>query len=143
MNITNQAGLVGFLLTLATLNIPTTVALLPPSVTNQNEQTVEGRLNRITAAIRKREKQLPDAPQSILDRLVAIGWADGGRGNWVNGRVGGWGDGYGGGFANVHPWRNGWAGGGGFYNYRPGWVNGGFVNYRPSWVNGGGFLNRY
>ncbi|MFQ4144018.1 GrrA/OscA1 family cyclophane-containing rSAM-modified RiPP [Chlorogloeopsis sp. ULAP02] len=131
MNITNQAGLVGFLLILATFNVSTATVSSPLSENNQSKQTLEGCLSRITAVIRKREKQLPDAPQSVVDQLVASGWADGRGRNWVNGRVGGWGDGHGGGFANVNPWRNGWADGGGFYNYRPGWVN------------GGGFLNRY
>ncbi|WP_035140461.1 GrrA/OscA1 family cyclophane-containing rSAM-modified RiPP [Fischerella sp. PCC 9605] len=141
----NQAGLVGFLLTLATLNVSTATVSPPLSSINYSQQTVEDRLTRITTAIRGRENQLPNAPQSFLNQLVAIGWADGHGRDWVNGRIGGWGDGHGGGFANVNPWRNGWGDAGGFYNYRPGWVNGGFVNYRPGWVNsgGGGFLNRY
>lgn len=126
MKIVMKAGLVGFLLTLATLDGSTAAAAISLSVPQANGQNIEGRLNRITAAICDRESRLPEAPLSLKGKLVALGWADGGRGGWVN----------------VNPWRNwrnGWRDGGGFLN-RGGWVNGGFRN---GGFRNAGFLNRY
>jgi rSAM-associated Gly-rich repeat protein len=133
VNIRNRTGLVGFLLALSTLSLPSATQ----AATSQ-AHSIEARLSRLSSAVRERMNQLPDTTEE--PSLQALGWADG-RGSraWVNSRVGGWADGHGGGFGNARPWRNGWADGGGFFNSRPGWGNGGsFINSRP----GGSFLNR-
>lgn len=132
MNITTRTGLVGFLLALSALNVPPATAATDSTIPEHSIATIEGRLNRITAAIRERKNQVQGSSEFAMEKLIAIGWADGhgrdwvngrGRGwadgdgkDWVNSRVGGWGDGHGGSFANVNPWRNAWADGGGFYN---------------------------
>lgn len=137
MNINTKTSLVGFLLALATLNIPSTATTTNEVGKSVPKPSIEQRLNRLNAAIRAREEQLPESSQNKNSFTVAQGWADGRDREWVNGRRGGWGDGHNGGFANVKPWRNGWSDGGGFYNYNP-WRNGaGWVNGR----DGGGFAN--
>lgn len=144
MNNTTCTSLVGFLLALSALHVPSVTATTPQAETKQPTSTVEDRLKRLTASIRQRESQVEDFTQPEPDQQIA-GWADGssgrgavvgpaGRGwadgaagrNWGNARVGGVATGAGGGtFANANPWRNAWVNGGGFYNYRPG----AFVNY--------------
>ncbi len=130
MKLSTKSSWVGFLLALSTFNIPTANA----TENNLLQPTVENRLNRITAAIKQKEKQLENSPDMEPDH-IALGWADRkgrgwvntrrGRGwgdgkkrGWVNANRGGWKDGKGGSFANVNPWRNGWSDGGGFYNRR-------------------------
>ncbi len=135
MAIPSRTGLVALLLILAAFNLPDAQAASSTAkhTVAGERPTIGDRLTRLTTALRERESQVDvTAPPP---ELVAIGWGDGrgGRG-WVNSRVGGWGDGRGPSFANFNPWRNGWADGGGFYNYRPG----------GGWLNGGGsFVNRY
>ena len=131
MNINTKTSLVGFLLALATLNSPSTAKTIDEvdQGISQNapstQPSLEQRLNRLNAAIRAREEQLPESSQSQSNQSnfeVAGGWADGRDREWVNGRRGGWADGRNGGWGNVNPWRNG-----------SGWVNGrdaGFVNVR-------------
>jgi rSAM-associated Gly-rich repeat protein len=133
MNITNRTGLVGFLLILAALNVPSSA-----EATTEQPATIEARLSRLSSAVRERVNQLPNPEEDPT--LQAFGWADGSRNRgWVNGRVGGWTDGHRGSFVNARPWGNGWSDFGRFNNFRPGWLNGSsFGNARP----GGGFLNR-
>ena len=137
MNINTTTSLVGFLLALATLNGPSTATTIGEVGKSTSNPSIEQRLNRLNAAIRAREEQLPESSQNQDSFTVAGGWADGRGGDWVNGRRGGWADGRGGGWGNVNPWRNAWSDGGSFYNYNP-WRNAG------GWVNrsgGGGFVN--
>ncbi len=137
MNINTTTSLVGFLLALATLNNPSTATTTNAVGKYAPKSSIEQRLNRLSAAIRAREEQLPELSQSHNSFTVAGGWADGRDREWVNGRRSGWADGRGGGWGNVNPWRNGWSDGGSFYNYNP-WRNGaGWVNGR----DGGGFVN--
>ena len=145
MNINTKTSLVGFLLALATLNSPSTAKTIDEvdkSISQNAPSTrpsLEQRLNRLNAAIRAREEQLPESSQSQSNQSnfeVAGGWADGRDREWVNGRRTGWADGRGRDWVNVNPWRNGWSDRGSFYNYNP-WRNGG------GWINGrdGGFVN--
>lgn len=120
----------GLLLALSALNMPDATAATSPIA----HPTIEARLTRLSTAIQERASQLPDSERTAVQR-VAIGWGDGSGRDWANGRGRGWADGYGdrgwgntrgggwadgngGGWANANPWRNGWADGGGFYNYR-------------------------
>ena len=137
MNINTKTSLVGFLLALSTLNSPGTAKTINEVSKSTTQPSLEQRLNRLNAAIRAREEQLPNSSQNPKNFTLANrGWADGRDREWVNGRRGGWADGPNGGWGNVNPWRNGWADRGGFYNYNP-WRNG------RGWVNGrdGGFVN--
>ena len=120
MDITTKTSLVGLLLTLSALNMPVASA----STTPLTEPTIEARLTRLSAALRERADQLPDA--LTPEQKVAIGWADGGGRDWANGRGRGWADGSGCDWANTR--GGGWADGHG----------GGWVNHGGSWVNGGG-----
>ncbi len=144
MNITTSTGLLGFLLVLSTLSIPAANA-----TTSQSSPSIEGRLNRITAAIRQRETQLQDESTPGDDILMARGFADGSRGGgWNQFARGGTATGAGGGgFANAHPtygggrgFANGTGGGGGFVNGGGGFGNGsaGFANGA---YGGAGFVN--
>ena len=138
MNFKTTTSLVGFLLALSTLNSPSAAEVIGEVEKSEPKPTIEGRLNRLSAAIRAREEQLPESHKNHDNFTVAGGWADGRGREWVNGRRAGWADGHNGGFANVKPWRNAWADGGSFYNSNP-WRNG------VGWVNasgGGGFVNR-
>lgn len=115
MNITTKTSLMGFIMALSAFSVSTTATVATDAV----PQTIEGRLSRLTTVIRERANQLPVSDRLSPEQLVALGWADGGRGGWVNGRRGGWADGRGGGsWGNVNAWRNGWADGGGFANWR-------------------------
>jgi rSAM-associated Gly-rich repeat protein len=81
-------------------------------------ESIEGRLRRISAALRARDSIDPAAPRAAdsTDGKLALVFANGPRVGFRN--AGGWGNG---GF------RNG------------GWGNGGFRN--GGWGNGGGFRN--
>lgn len=117
MKTATKAGLVGFLLALGTLHGASTSAATEASAVPP--QTVESRLNRLTAAIRDREAKLPDITELGPEQSLLAGWLNGRRGDFVNGRRGGFVNSRrGGGFLNSHPWRNGWRDGGGFWNYR-------------------------
>ena len=146
MNINTKTSLVGFLLALSALSSPSTAKTMDEvgrgisRIAPTAKPSIEQRLNRLNAAIRAREEQLPESFQNKNSFTVAQGWADGRDREWVNGRRGGWGDGRNGGWGNVNPWRNGWSDGGSFYNYNPWrntWGNGGWVNRS----GGGGFVN--
>ncbi|KGF71805.1 hypothetical protein DO97_15605 [Neosynechococcus sphagnicola sy1] len=110
MKISTTSGLVGFLLTLSALHPPEATAALNQSSAQHAPPTIEARLTAITAALRSRETQLPEAPQTLpFDLKEGLKLAWGNWGNWRNGswRNGGWRD-----------WRNGWRDGGGFVNFR-------------------------
>lgn len=173
MNITTRTSLMGFLLTLAALQVSAATAATDSSIQHTARPTVEARLTRLTAAIRSRETQLPEthsvAMQSPTDLKIAIGWADGSRGGqWTDGAFGRgaasgpnggqWANGaYGRGAAsgpNGGGWGNTRYGGaasganGSWSNVHAPWVNGGgsFVNANPwynTWADGGGFYNHY
>jgi rSAM-associated Gly-rich repeat protein len=137
-----RSGLFGFLLLLAALAPSAGMAAsqaapaLPASQSFSNGQvepaaadSIEGRLRRISAALRARDWIDPAAPQPAdsSDGKLALTFVNGPAVGFRNGgfRNGGWGNG---GF------RNGGFGNGGFRN--GGWGNGGgFRN--------GGFLNRW
>jgi rSAM-associated Gly-rich repeat protein len=136
MNITTKTSLVGFLLALSTLALHE-----PATATTPGKNTIEGRLTRLTDALRERESQLND-PVELTEEEIARGWANGRNRSWVNGRGVGWGDGrgrnwinsrprwgdgFGGGWLNGNNWRNGWNDRGGFFNNRGG---GSFLNSR-------------
>ncbi len=120
MKISTRSGLVGFLLALSTINIPTANAAdnsaLPP--------TIENRISRITAAMKQRQDQIQETSNLEPERIAGgwvdtkkggdwidgnkRGWGDASNGNgWYDGKKTGWVDGHGGGFANVNPWRSG------------------------------------
>jgi len=137
-----RSGLFGFLLLLAALAPSSGMAAnsaapaLPASQSFSNSQvepvavgSIEGRLRRISAALRARDLIDPAAPlpDNANDGKLALTFVNGPAVGFRNGgfRNGGWGNG---GF------RNGGFGNGGFRN--GGWGNGGgFRN--------GGFLNRW
>ena len=112
MSITSRAALLGFSLALAALTAPAAgqAALQPTSASGVS---IEQRLQRITAAIREQADGSGADGTSVGDQRLAYGFANGGRGGFVNG----------------HPY---YGGGGGFRN-----GGGGFVNAR----GGGGFVN--
>lgn len=113
MNITASSSLLGFLLALATLNLPNVADASNPSSTVPRSidaaQTIEGRLSKVSEAIRQRESSLSGNSIKPVDVLVARH------------------------FRNGHGFRNGGFrnGGGGFRNGGGGFVNGGgFRNFR-------------
>ncbi len=134
MEIQTRTSLVGFLIALSALAAPA-MAATTDAAPASTPLKIGDRLSRLTNALQDRTTQLDNLPETHPALLLARGWADGNRGDWANGRgrgwadgnrgggfantrVGGWGDGAGGGsFANANPWRNGWADGGGFYNW--------------------------
>jgi rSAM-associated Gly-rich repeat protein len=120
MPITSRTALLGFCLALAAFTVPAAgqAALLPS--TPANGDSIEQRLQRISAAIRDQRGASGEADVPAGDQRLAYGFANGGRGGFANGARGG--------FANGHPYY----GGGGFRN-----GGGGFVNA----TNGGGFVN--
>ena len=120
MPITSRTALLGFCLALAAFTVPAAgqAALLPS--TPVNGDSIEQRLQRISAAIRDQRGASGEADVPTGDQRLAYGFANGGRGGFANGARGG--------FANGHPYY----GGGGFRN-----GGGGFVNA----TNGGGFVN--
>jgi rSAM-associated Gly-rich repeat protein len=86
-------------------------------VANSTASSIDGRLSRISAALRQTEGALSESAAQQVERLHAV-WLKGSGGGWVN-----------------RTWGNGgWRDGGGFFNNRSG---GGFLNNR----GGGGFLN--
>ena len=142
-----RSGLLGFLLLLAALApsagmaasgaaqaLPDSPAISSGPVEPVAAESIEGRLRRISAALRARDLIDPAAPQpddssdgKSSDGKLALTFVNGPAVGFRNGgfRNGGWGNG---GF------RNGGFGNGGFRN--GGWGNGGgFRN--------GGFLNRW
>ncbi|MEB3312364.1 MAG: GrrA/OscA1 family cyclophane-containing rSAM-modified RiPP [Snowella sp.] len=131
MNIQTQMSWASFLVALSAFNLPVDAAIAPPAslTAPTHSASIEGRLSRISATLKAKESQLPEATetQAPTEGPIALGWGNGGRGTFVNSRRGGWGDRYGGGgFVNVNPWRNGWRDGGSFWNR--GWPNGSFWN---------------
>lgn len=143
MNIHTNAGLVGLLLALSALQIPSAIAITQPTDPNPSSNQVELRLHRLTVALREREAQLQNAPLPEHGEMLLAGWVNGSNGRgavvtpagrgwgngagdrgWVNTAVGGGFRNSGGGFVN-NPWRNAWSNGGGFFNQGSG---GGFVN---------------
>ncbi len=121
MNITTRSGLVGFLLALSALNVPTASATSSqPSLPTDAAPTIEGRLSKLSAAIRQRESVLPENSTMPADDVVArAAWGNGGGRGFVNGggfrNGGGWVNG--GGFRNGGGWFNGFRNGGGFVNW--------------------------
>jgi rSAM-associated Gly-rich repeat protein len=126
-----RSGLFGFLLLLAALapsagmaaNSAAPTLLDSPAISSGQvepvaAESIEGRLRRISAALRARDSIDPAAPRAAdsTDGKLALVFANGPRVGFRN--AGGWGNG---GF------RNG------------GWGNGGFRN--GGWGNGGGFRN--
>jgi len=120
MPITSRTALLGFCLALAAFTVPAAAqaALLPAQPANGD--SIEQRLQRISAAIRDQRGASGEADVPTGDQRLAYGFANGARGGFANGARGG--------FANGHPYY----GGGGFRN-----GGGGFVNA----TNGGGFVN--
>lgn len=140
MNITTNTGLLGFLLVLSALSLPAANATTSQLRSNASP-SIEGRLNRIAAAIRQREAQLQSTELPGDDLLMAFGFADGSRGGgWNQFARGGAVTGPGGGtFANAHPAYGraaGWRDGGGFANGAYGGA--GFAN---GTYGGAGFVN--
>lgn len=126
-----RISLVGFLLSFAALRVPPAEAhpsvpadpALPtlegPAIDGQDlkEQTVEARLNKLTAAIREREQQLQADPLHA-DELIAKGFLDGDDRGWRRSRHSGWVDGrHGNDFRNSDPWRDGWRDGHRFFDW--------------------------
>ncbi|MDJ0714873.1 MAG: GrrA/OscA1 family cyclophane-containing rSAM-modified RiPP [Prochloraceae cyanobacterium] len=131
MQIATKITYVGFLLAVSTLTA--SVAQSNSTLPDAN-LTIDSRLSRLTEAMQQRGV---DISTEKNDDLMARGWADGRRGNWVNGARRGFANRYGGGgFVNRTPWRNG----GGFYNRYGG---GGFVNRGGGAWRNGGFINRW
>jgi rSAM-associated Gly-rich repeat protein len=102
LNITSKTSLVGFLLALSALSSSGATAATTESAQTPSPSTIDGRLTKLTNALRVRAEQLPESNKEIPDQLIAGAWLNGG----------------GGGFVNANPWRNGWRDGGGFLNYR-------------------------
>jgi rSAM-associated Gly-rich repeat protein len=135
MEIKTASSFAGFLVALATWNLPATATMnrqiseaasLPPAAESTssapdtaNTQEIDAntninaRLTRLTALLKERAEHLPESAPSSGNDLMAT---------WIN-RSGG------GGFINRNPWRNGWG-------------NGGFLNHNPWRNGGGGWLNR-
>jgi len=128
MKITTKVGLVGFLLTLASLNLPKAEATTVYKP--QNDTSLESRLTRISKVIKQQEGQTEKPLDFSTKNLVGqflngrSAWRNGGSA-WRNGgsawRNGGsaWRNGW------HNGWHNGWRnGGGGWGNWAPGWRNG-------------------
>lgn len=103
MNITTKTSLMGFLMALSAISVSTPATAATDAVPQLRPQTIEGRLSRLTTAMKERANQLPVSEQLSSEQLVSLAWGNGGGGGaWRNG--GG-------------AWRNGWADGGGFANW--------------------------
>lgn len=133
MKINNLTWL-GFLMTLSSLAIiPKTQALNTDKVNNFDNTTenIENRLNRISEALKVREKDLPEdiLSENYPDEEILLGQA------FINGNRAGWANG-------GRNWRNGGSflnnnrGGGGFLNQPRNFLN------NRGWGDGGGFWNR-
>ncbi|SRR5579883_428650 len=91
MNITASSSLLGFLLALSTLNIPNIADASNQSSTVtrsiDTSQTIEGRLSKLSQAIRQRESALSENSIKPADALVARHWGNGGfhNGGFHNG----------------------------------------------------------
>jgi rSAM-associated Gly-rich repeat protein len=149
LKITTSTGLLGFLLAMSALSLPAAQAT-PERSAEKSPASIEGRLQRIAAAIQQREAQLQNPEQPETNLLLARGFADGSRGgSWNQYARGGTATGAGGGaFANAHPaYRGGaWRDGGGFANgsyggaaFRNGAYSGGA--FRNGASGGGAFRN--
>lgn len=133
MNLSTKMGWAAFLVALSAFQLPSAEAKgweIPSSQTPTQETTltsVNDRLARISATLKAKASQLPEAQANLPEDAIALGWGN------IRG---------GGGFVNVNRpvWRNGWGDGGGFVNRS--WPNGGWGN-GGGWRNGGGFFNRY
>uniref|UniRef100_B8HV48 RSAM-associated Gly-rich repeat protein n=1 Tax=Cyanothece sp. (strain PCC 7425 / ATCC 29141) TaxID=395961 RepID=B8HV48_CYAP4 len=132
MKISTYTGLLGFLLALSALNISAASATPQRNASS----SIEGRLNRITAAIRQREAQL-DSELPGNDLMLALGFADGSRGGSFNqGARFGTASGPGGGtFNNAHPAYGGYGGAAGWRDA------GGSAGFANGAYGGGGFAN--
>lgn len=134
MKISTYTGLLGFLLALSALNLSAADA----ATQSNGSPSIEGRLNRITAAIRQREAQLEDALTSVDGLLLAYGFGDGSKGGSFNqGARFGTASGPGGGtFNNAHPANGGYGGAAG---WRDTGGSAGFAN--GAYGGGAGFAN--
>ena len=136
MSINSRSGLFAFLMVLATLQIPAGQASAGagaeapgnPASAGSITGSIEARLQRISAALRKQQLQGGMEAAAETDLRLAAGFVNGGRGGWGNSRYGG--------FGNAHPY---YGGGVGFLNGNGGFRNGGFRN--GGFLNGGGFRN--
>ncbi len=136
MSINTRSGLFAFLMVLATLQIPAGQASAGagaeapgnPAPAGSITGSIEARLQRISAALRKQQLQGGMEAAAETDLRLAAGFVNGGRGGWGNSRYGG--------FGNAHPY---YGGGVGFLNGNGGFRNGGFRN--GGFLNGGGFRN--
>ncbi|MCP9771539.1 rSAM-associated Gly-rich repeat protein [Synechococcus sp. Tobar12-5m-g] len=137
MTITSRAGMLGVLISLTVLALPSAWATGTgnPAATG----TIEARLSRIATALRERQGGI-DGPTPASahrqgpDQHIAAGFVNGRYGGAVRGPGGG-------GFVNGHPYYGGASrgfvnGGGGFVNGAYG--GGGFLNAAP---RGGVFRN--
>jgi rSAM-associated Gly-rich repeat protein len=120
VKISTKVGLVGLLMALSALAAQSATAKTHSPLekaANSTASSIDGRLSRISAALRQTEGALSESAAQQVERLHAV-WLKGSGGGWVN-----------------RTWGNGgWSDGGGFFNNRSG---GGFLNNR----GGGGFLN--
>jgi rSAM-associated Gly-rich repeat protein len=104
MNITGSSSLLGFLVALSTLNIPNVADASNQSSTvprsTDASQTIEGRLSKLSEAIRQRESTLSGNSIKPGDVLVARHFRNGGAFRNGGFRNGGHGFVNGGGFRN-------------------------------------------
>ena len=105
----------GFIVALSALSLAKPVDAQQTPVSDAPDTRLETRLARISATLKLREQQAPEALADPPDTEVA-GWLRGRRGGFLNGS--------GGTFLNQ---RRRWGDGGGFLNRRGG---GGFLNRR-------------
>lgn len=140
MKIRNLTWL-GFLMTLSSLAIvPKTQALNSENIKESENITenIESRLNRISEALKAREKDLPEDThtENYTDEEILLGRFINGGSGWGNGR-GTW--------VNINNSGRNWRNGGSFLNNNRG---GGFINQprnflnNRGWGDGGGFWNR-
>jgi rSAM-associated Gly-rich repeat protein len=136
-----SAGLLGFLLALATLS-PLHADAAPVQTTG--DDALEGRLTRLSTAFRQAESDYQMVPSNAPIEVAAVFLNSApsfrnSTGGWLN-RVTGWhnaGTFYNAGVKflnNIPSFRNYY---GGWPNHVHGWVNGGGAGFR----NGGGFAN--
>ncbi len=126
MKFSTKAGIIGFLLALSTFNASETSAKIPQSDRANNPSTIESRLSALSEAIRKREAQLPDSPDTDISPNSdsnQYAW-----GNWTNAGGRRWG--------NTRRWSNANRPGGSFTNFKQP-----FRNWPNVWRDGTGFVN--
>ena len=89
MNIKTKTSLVGFLLTLANLNSPSTAKTIGEISQTTTKPSLEQRLKNLNVAIRQREAQSTESSQreNIFTISRAKDWADGPNKSrdWLNG----------------------------------------------------------